>query len=283
MQLTFEVSTDQPFLMPVPPITRHQGPATISLQGGRIIERSTAVNTGQEAILIGADGYGPVRVAYDFPPADGAREAARIFQPINTSWLRPSPALADLAKSLTADLSTPRAKLERIVAHVADVFTYDHPDTYLGAGLDALPALDVCDAQTGSCVDIHSYAVAALCVVGIGASYVAGAWVSAKQIADAAPGPVRYLPGHCWMVVSIDGDIEDWDISHFLKFGVPLPVCPMLDPEPGARVALQTGRGHRFAVSGTTIELDRLYRPTGLDGAMLDFTMTFDTREPVLA
>jgi Transglutaminase-like superfamily len=127
-------------------------------------------------------------------------------------------------------------------------FTYGVRDVGLADETEAMPAL-ACDTHLGTCVDTHSYAVAAMRAAGIEAAYVSGLFFS--------EGETVSEPGHCWFAVKADGAPHHWDISHFLKYGLG-PVRSVLNPKPGFRYAMSVGRDLVFEGPEGPVTVSRL-------------------------
>lgn len=207
----------------------------------------TALNSGQPLLVLSAAAGSSPTVALRFEEAPG-RFPDWIFEPTGGRHERPSPALVDLmAEIAPASLALPD-RVEAIIRHVEARFTYGHRDVGLGDDVEAMPALD-CDVHLGTCVDTHSYGVAAFRAAGIEAAYVSGLFFPEGETAS--------RPGHCWMVVRADGAPHHWDVSHFLKYGLG-PVRPLLNPKPGFRYAMSIGRDLRLAGPEGIVEFTRL-------------------------
>lgn len=271
IEFAYEIEAGgEPFLIAKPFDTRHQTFLGVEIAGGRVLAEIGNQFGGQEALHVRPEGAGPVRLAYRFSEVPGT-PPAWLAAPMPTAWLAPSEALAAEIRAIVT-ATTPEGILRQVIDHTATHFEYGHPDAYLGTGAGAMPAL-ACDLAMGSCVDIHSYAIAALAVFGIPATYLSGAYCEGE-----APGVSEpCIPGHCWME-SHAGATEDWDIAHVLKFGLPLPVSAMLNPKPGRRIALQAGRGHVFALQGGAVTVDRIHKPVIAAGARAGEILPFSAR-----
>lgn len=195
-----------------------------------VTETSTA-NTGQRILRLvpAAAGTPEVRFVISEP---GGRFPEWIYRPTGGRHERPSPELVALMRELAPVDLAPAERVERIVRHVEARFTYGVRDIGLGDDTEDMPAL-ACDVHKGTCVDTHSYAVAAFRAAGIEAGYVSGLFFP--------EGATVSRPGHCWLAVRANGAPHHWDISHFLKYDLG-PVRPVLNPKPGRRFALAVGR-----------------------------------------
>jgi endonuclease/exonuclease/phosphatase family metal-dependent hydrolase len=196
------------------------------------LPRRTAGNSGQEVFVLSAKAGTQPGLTITFDDGFG-RVPEAVWKPTGAAHETPSDALAaHMAEVAPVDL-TAQDRVARIVAHVADRFTYGVRDVGLGDDRADMPAL-TCDLHLGTCVDTHSYAVACLRAAGFDACYVSGVWFP--------EGQTETSPGHCWFLVGAEGVPQQWEISHFLKFGLG-PVRPVLNPQPGLRHALSVGRG----------------------------------------
>jgi transglutaminase-like putative cysteine protease len=246
------------FLYAEPFDTRHQRFLGFEVERGAIEGSVANQFGGQRALLVRPSSKDPVRLRFRFE-AVPSMPPAWLKAPMPTSWLAPSAALADEIRAAVAGTSPPEI-VNEVVAHAAQRFEYGHPEQHFGTGEDALPAL-ACDLSLGSCVDIHSYTIAALAVFEIPATYLAGVYCEG----EASGHSEACIPGHCWME-SHAGETLDWDIAHVLKYGLPLPVPAVLNPRPGRRIAIQSGRGHRFDLPTGPILVDRIHKPTISEG-----------------
>lgn len=190
-----------------------------------------ARNIAQEVLVTQVPAGSRPEVSITF--ADGhSAIPAHVWSPTGGVHETPSAELAaHMAEVAPQGLAAPE-RVARIVAHVAERFTYGVREVGLGDDRADMPAL-TCDIHLGTCVDTHSYAVACMRAAGIDACYVSGVWFP--------DGANVTSPGHCWFMVRVDGVPQHWDISHFLKFGLG-PVRPVMNPAGGMRQALSVGR-----------------------------------------
>jgi hypothetical protein len=261
LELNVEADGDS-FLIAEPFETRHQRFLGFEIAGGELVGLIANQFGGQKALHIRPSTADAVQVNYHFEAAAGV-PPAWLAEPMLTSWLRPSADLATEIRPLVTEI-TRQGILRQVIDHTADRFEYGHPEQYFGEGFEAMPAL-ACDLSMGSFVDIHSYAIAALAVFGIEAIYLAGVYCEG----DARGSTEPCVPGHCWME-SHAGEALDWGVSDVLNCGLALPVPAALNPKPGRRVALESGRGHRFVLpAGDTVDVDRIHNPVVADGPLL--------------
>jgi hypothetical protein len=218
-------------LFGLPPETPEQRVLKVEVSCAEDIQQINALNSPQAALtMVSVDGVSPI---VEITLADEAGSFPEwVFQSTGGAHETPS---ADL-KRLIADIApldlAPARRVERIVHHVEARFTYGARDVGLGDDVEAMPAL-ACDIHLGTCVDTHSYAVAAMRAAGFPAAYVSGLFFH--------EGRKTSEPGHCWFVVDAQGAPHHWDISHFLKYGLG-PVQPVFNPKPGVRFAMSIGR-----------------------------------------
>lgn len=222
-------------LYPVPPETHHQRPLETEFEGAEPERVIRDLEGRTEAWLLRLRAGAMVRVRHAFVPT-GAGLAAEAFVSGSSHFKRASDDLA--AQVATLGLSAdPAERCRAVIQFVADHFRYGHREVPLGAGDDAMPALE-CGLTPGSCVDMHTVAVAALSAAGIEAAYVIGGHI--------AEGRTQHPTGHCWINVRAEGAPPHWDISHHVQYGHRI-ITPALNPRPGRRFALSHGRGLVFS------------------------------------
>jgi hypothetical protein len=224
-----------PLLFGVPFDTLDQTILSVNVHEGRLLDTVKAENSGQTALLIEpADGRASVYV--EFSDKAGAIPGW-LFTPTGGAHEIPSPELTQLVAALNIHAGV-QEQVTNIVRHVDERFFYGKRDHGLGDGQEAMPAL-VCDSHAGTCVDTHSYAVAAIRASGIEAAYISGVFFKQGRTVSA--------PGHCWFAVNVDGRIQHWDISHHLKYDLG-PTMPVYNPLAGTRFALSAGRDLMFTL-----------------------------------
>jgi len=218
-------------LFGLPPDTPEQRVLKVEVSGAEDLRQISALNSSQAALtMVSVAGASP---SVDINFADEAGSfPAWIFQSTGGAHETPSADLMQLIAGLAPSELAPAQRVERIVHHVEERFTYGVRDVGLGDDVEAMPAL-ACDTHLGTCVDTHSYAVAAMRAAGFPAAYVSGLFFH--------EGRKTSEPGHCWFVVDAQGAPHHWDVSHFLKYGLG-PVRPVFNPKPGVRFALSIGR-----------------------------------------
>lgn len=191
----------------------------IGAKTSKVIE----THTGQTAFVMNVR-EGELQVEFDFDDAP-SDYPEKIFQPRQTKYTRYADDLVSEIHSVVGDL-TGYALLKRIAGHVAERFTYGHPETPFNHSTDIIPAIG-CGMVEGSCVDINTYFLAALRSVGIEAGYITGFFFPEEK-------KNRCDDGHCWVVTRLNGEVLEWDIAHHLKMGT-RDIDAGLNPKPGKR------------------------------------------------
>ena len=202
---------------------------TCTVTGGQV-QRLTEATSGQDLLWVTPDAS-EVTFRYTFSGQPSAYPEA-IFHPAPSRYTRAAPALVDDALQI-AGTGDDLARAIRIARAVAERFDYGHPEQKFTDGFDHVPHLS-CGLTEGSCVDIHTYFLASLRAAGIEAGYVVGYFF---------PEVGECTSGHCWAVTRIDGQTQEWDISHFLQIGR-RDAGPALNPKGGFRVPV----GHSSAL-----------------------------------
>jgi hypothetical protein len=128
-------------------------------------------------------------------------------------------------------------RAQAVACHVAERFTYGHPEKKFNDGYEVIPALG-CGVTEGSCIDINTYFIAALRAAGLEAGYVTGFFFPEEKAGTCEDG-------HCWVVTRIDGRTHEWDIAHHLKLGT-RDIRPGLNPKSGKRFACFHSMGLDF-------------------------------------
>lgn len=230
-------------LFGIPFDTPEQTVQAIRVKWGTNLGLIRASNSGQMALLLAPDD-GAAEVEVQF--SDEASAFPQwLFTSTGGAHETPSPDLAALMRTLLAAEATPADHVSAIVRHVDERFEYGVRDIGLADDTDAMPAL-TCDTHLGTCVDTHSYAVAAMRAADIEAAYVSGIFF--PEGADVS------APGHCWFVVNAMGAPHHWDISHHLKYGLG-PSTPAYNPKPGTRFALTAGRDLTFPLASHDVSI----------------------------
>jgi hypothetical protein len=197
---------------------------------GGSLRRLTEPTSGQEIMLVDPDAD-EVTFRYTFADHPG-RYPEAIFHPAPSRYTRAASALVDEAQQI-AGTGDDLTRATRIARHVAERFDYGHPEHKFTDGFDHVPHL-ACGLTEGSCVDIHTYFLASLRAAGIEAGYVVGYFF--PEVGDCNSG-------HCWAVTRIGGQMQEWDISHFLQIGR-RDAGPALNPKGGFRLPV----GHSTAL-----------------------------------
>lgn len=201
-----------------------------TVTGGNL-RRLTEPTSGQDILLV--DPEGPeVSFRYHYGDHPGQYPEA-IFHPAPSRYTRAAPALEAEALSVAGN-GDDLTRAIRIARAVAERFDYGHPEQKFTDGYDHVPHL-ACGLTEGSCVDIHTYFLASLRAAGIEAGYVVGFFF--PDVGDCTSG-------HCWAVTRINGQTQEWDISHFLQIGR-RDVGPELNPKGGLRLPV----GHSTALA----------------------------------
>lgn len=160
-----------------------------------------------------------------------------MFAARNSRFTRAADALIGEARAIVDSAVDP---VKALADHVANQFTYGHPDTRFYDGMDEIPQL--CALTVGSCVDINAYFIAACRSAGIEAGYVTGCFVPEEKRSHCNDM-------HCWVVTRYNEQILEWDIAHHLKMGT-TDIQPGLNPKPGVRVPLAHSMGLNFPTLG---------------------------------
>jgi transglutaminase-like putative cysteine protease len=231
-----------------------------TVNGGQV-QRLTEATSGQDLLWVTPDAA-EVTFRYTYSGQPGTYPEA-IFHPAPSRYTRAAPALIEEAQQI-AGSGDDLTRATRIARAVAERFDYGHPVQKFTDGFDHVPHL-ACGLTEGSCVDIHTYFLASLRAAGIEAGYVVGFFF--PEVGDCTSG-------HCWAVTRIDGQTQEWDISHFLQIGR-REVGPALNPKGGFRVPV----GHSSALAHSGIgfaDLKLLVEPMVMQGGE---PVRFDTKQ----
>ncbi len=249
LRLTLEtpVTHDCELIVGLPIDTPEQRLVGGEVRGAASASEIVATNSGQSALLIPVRAGNSPQVVFEFED-EPSSFPDWMFEPTGGPHEVPSAALVELIGALAPTSLDPAQRVERIVRHVEERFTYGVRDVGLGDDQDAMPAL-ACETHLGTCIDTHSYAVAAMRAGNIDAAYISGVFFPDGEKAG--------MPGHCWFAVNARGAPHHWDISHFLKYGLG-PVRPVFNPKPGIRYALSVGRDLTFAGGDGPVQFSRL-------------------------
>jgi hypothetical protein len=225
------LEVDCELIVSLPIDTPEQVYSDFGLRDADLIDIMEAMGGGHEALHLAVRAGARPAVSFEYVATAGVFPDW-IFRDRGARHETPSTELRGLVESLAPQCHSAAERVERIMRHVQSRFAYGRREVGLGDDRDEMPAL-VCDIELGTCVDTHSYAVAALRAAGLEAAYVTGVFFPA--------GSVAASPGHCWVVVRAPGAPCHWDVSHHLKYDLG-PVRPGLNPRPGRRFALGAGR-----------------------------------------
>lgn len=236
--------------------TPHGGCRDIHAQGVTEILETT---TGQRAFYLAPETR-DITVTFHVDTAPGAYPDA-MFTPHPSRFTRFADDLLAEIEPIGSTLSG-QARARAIACHVAERFTYGHPEEKFNDGYDAIPALG-CGLTEGSCVDINTYFIAALRAAGLEAGYATGFFFPEEKNGTCEDG-------HCWVVTCIDGQTAEWDIAHHLKLGT-RDIYPGLNPKPGERFALFHSMGLDFPDLGITAVKALIEPMAVLDGKLVAF------------
>lgn len=197
---------------------------------GGAVRHLVEPSSGQNILLVDPQAA-EVTFRYTFADQPGQYPEA-MFHPAPSRYTRAAPALEAEARSVAGN-GDDLTRAIRIARTVAERFDYGHPEQKFTDGYDHVPHL-ACGLTEGSCVDIHTYFLASLRAAGIEAGYVVGYFF--PDVGDCTSG-------HCWAVTRINGQTQEWDISHFLQIGR-RDFGPELNPKGGFRLPV----GHSTAL-----------------------------------
>jgi len=219
--------------LPVPPTTATQRAIGMELPCHWDFETAAASNVAQEALFVApTDRFAKSHFSLHVSVPEGVFPESH-FEAADIDCFRPGPDAAAVCQALGLTDLDERARVEAIVDCLKAKYRYQH-----GVNSD-LPL--TCDTLVGNCLDINVAFVQLLRAAGIRSAYYIGHFFEAGK-------PQESDDWHCWVdTVSARGH-ESWDIAHFLKHGR-LDVGPALNPIPGMRVALSTGRDLRFTTT----------------------------------
>jgi hypothetical protein len=237
--------------------TPHSHPVGLEIQGAGA--QPVDLADGQRVVILSTDGKTPLRLIYSY--AEGGEDyPAEMFHPRDSRFTRAAEALVADAEALRHESDPARA----IANHVAELFSYGHPETRFYEDHDHIPQL--CGLTEGSCVDINAYLIASLRAAGIEAGYVTGVFFPAEKIAE--DGSAWCNDMHCWVVTRCGHGVREWDIAHHLKLGE-AEIKPALDPKPGFRLPLAHSMGHDIASLGLH-DVKLLSEPMWVSGDRLE-------------
>jgi Transglutaminase-like superfamily len=246
---TLEVALEAPAetavacLFPVAPDTSLQTVRETIFSGVEVAGRVWSSDGRVEAWHLRLRAGNVARVVHHFDQGGpGLPDAAFAARPHRLDTV--SPALATQVARV-APHGPVCARAPAIIQWVADRFCYDKGGTSYGDGELAAPAL-ADGPKAGTCVDMHTAAVAALRAAGIEAAYVIGVHVP--------EGRDSQRTGHCWINLRAHGVPTHWDISHHVQYGVST-ITPAENPRPGRRFALGHTRAPVFDTPDGPLEI----------------------------
>ena len=215
--------------------TPHAAPIAVNVTGADISIVADP-NTAQQAmILVPTDER--VNVSWNYVQG-GSDYPDHMFKARDSRFTRFADSLADEMRQLTADRHGDGIRV--IANHVANMFTYGHPETRFYDDHDEIPQL--CSLTEGSCIDINAYFIACCRAAGYEAGYVTGYFIPEEK-------RTHCTDMHCWVVTRSGEKIQEWDIAHHLKMGLG-EIAPGLNPKPGVRVPMAHSMGLNFPAIG---------------------------------
>jgi len=233
-------------LLPIPPATPHQRLVEWEAPRGWEWQTLCAKGRAQQAALVTRAVNLGEACRYRFEEVASAPEP-RHYEPYLNRFTALPDGLRPLVQEIAAAAATERERVQRVVAYVASRFVYN-PTPSTGAFPDV-----ACDIKQGNCLDINTVFLSMLYALGIRASYDIGYYFK---------GDEPECDGwHCWVSLLADGEHQDWDVPHYLKWNVTPPIRKGLNPLPGRRVCMSRGRGNRFQWALGEVEVSHFCRP----------------------
>lgn len=235
-------------------------------------QKVQAVNSEQTGFLLDFDTNNPPDLIYTFDVATDA-SPDWVWNVDDNKFTRPSADLSALAKEITCEAMTDKARIQALADYAGQTFGYGHTDDRFYGDKEDIPA--VCGTTKGSCVDINTFLLAASRALNIKAQYVAGYWFH--------PEKSQTLDMHCWMAFQADGETIFWDVAHHLKWGVEGPLRPGLNPAKGRRVPMSVGRGLCFETPHGEVTLNHFAEPQWVlpNGNLLYLDLVAKMEDPV--
>lgn len=251
-------------LLPLPPRTAFQDPAGVEIPCHWRTLAVRALHQPQQALYI------------DDPRGDEWQVRLRIRSgekpPVSEHFHVPENRFAqitedvrELYESLTLDGLDTNSKAGAIAQCLANRFSYSH-----GYNSEEPVSLS-CDALTGNCLDINTGFMKLLAAARIPCAYYIGHFFPADDRKKESADTLVTHDWHCWVSTCSGGQQLDWDIAHHIKRGL-TPIQPGLNPVPGRRFALSTGRELTFELPMGPVTVSHLGLPRWIheDGSTLE-------------
>jgi hypothetical protein len=233
-------------LLPVPPTTPDQRVGRLTLDPAWTAEpccSQDGVQAGLFATFPGRSLRNPMELEFSLGIGDLIEEH---FAAKRAGSMEPGPDARQLYADLCCDeVGSEDARLLRIVDCIAEKFEYRH-------GFHSDEPL-TCDVLTGNCLDINTALIKMLRLCGIKSAYYIGYFFEQGR-------PWTNDDWHCWVSTLTGRGYESWDVAHHLKRDLGR-VAPALNPIPGVRFAMSTGRDLVFNLPFATLEVPHLCEP----------------------
>lgn len=233
-------------LLPVPPTTPEQKAGELVLSPEWHTRICNAQNAPQAAVFAAFPNRSftePITIEIDLD--DGELLEEHFIAHPSKSLDPGQDAIALFAELRLCGTTGERKNLLEIVDCVARKFNYQH-------GVNSDSPL-TCDVLTGNCLDINTALIKLLRLASIKNAYYIGYFFEQDK-------PLINDDWHCWVSTLSEERFENWDIAHFLKRDK-TRVEPTLNPIPGIRFAMSTGRDLRFNLSEAPVIASHLCEP----------------------
>ena len=246
MEVVMKVDVGDTVLLPIPP--RLLGlEASLELDNLIALDEIPSNFGPQKALVVRTLSRNP-SVIYRWTITNEQGLPDWIWSPPDHPLNRASPELRDYVCGLI-DGHSEAIAVRKIMHHVAEVFYYGHGDGRFTDGENEVPLVS-CGLTRGTCVDIHTYASAALRAGSVLSAYVAGVfWPEGKNLTTDM---------HCWLLVR-ETPATNWDIAHDL-IALRAPQADLL-ALPGVRFPLSVGRGLKFRYEGSELQISHFALP----------------------
>lgn len=231
--------------IPVPPTTATQRSIGMELPCCWQFDSVMAANVQQEALFVApTDRFAGSHFSMQVSIPAGARADSHFDAPDMPCFCPGADAL-EVCEGLSLAGMDDQKRVDAIVECLKNKYRYQH-----GTNSD-LPL--TCDLLVGNCLDINVAFIRLLRTAGIRSAYYIGYFFEAGKAQECDDW-------HCWVDTLSERGYESWDIAHFLKRGRS-DVGPALNPIPGMRVALSTGRDLQFSTAYGHLQLGHLCEP----------------------